>query len=105
GIVELASGFFLSLDGSYTSASFSDTANGPSESEPSDNRNESYVLVNGKVGYRADRWAANVFVRNLFDEDYTLRVNRGSILAGGDGIGAATIGAPRVAGLEVTMSL
>ncbi|MEN9704844.1 MAG: hypothetical protein RLZZ393_723, partial [Pseudomonadota bacterium] len=38
-----------------------------------DQRSRAYQLVNLKVGYEAANWAANVWVRNLFDERYATR--------------------------------
>ena len=101
GVVELQSGFYLSLDASYTSSQFGDAQNSPSPALPDvDNRIASYFLVNVKAGYRTDHWSASVFVRNLTNEDYFIRLNRAD--PRGRGGGLATIGAPRVIGGELT---
>jgi len=34
---------------------------------------ESYELLNGRIGYRADNWNLSLWARNLTDEDYTTR--------------------------------
>ncbi|MEM1412956.1 MAG: hypothetical protein AAGH19_11425, partial [Pseudomonadota bacterium] len=99
-IAQFDSGWFLSVDASYTDDFFSDTENSPSPANPTiDNRNDDYTVVNAKFGYQADRWSANLFVRNAFDEFYTLRVNRGDPDIPNT-VGQATVGAPRVVGLE-----
>lgn len=101
GVVELQSGFYLSLDASYTASQFGDAQNSPSPALPdADNRIASYFLMNVKAGYRTDHWSASVFVRNLTNEDYFIRLNRAD--PRGRGGGLATIGAPRVIGGEVT---
>lgn len=99
GVASFESGLFLSLDVSYTDGYFSDTENAPSPAEPDvDNRNDAYTVVNAKLGYQAGSWTANLFARNLFDEDYTLRMNRADPRSLGEGF--ATVGAPRVVGVE-----
>ncbi len=101
-IAQFESGLFLSIDASHTDGYFSDTANSPSPALPDvDNRNDAYTVVNAKLGYRTDSWTANVFARNLFDEDYTLRMNRGDFRSLGEG--TATVGAPRVVGVELVV--
>ncbi|MEM9621013.1 MAG: TonB-dependent receptor [Pseudomonadota bacterium] len=102
-VVSLPAGFFFSVDASYTDGSFSDTVNAPSEAVPFDNRNGSYTLVNAKIGYQSDRWLVNLFARNLFDEDYTLRISRGDVRSLGEGF--ATVGPPQIIGLEVYFDL
>ncbi len=38
--------------------------------DPSNIESESYELVNASLGYRSGDWSANLFVRNMFDEEY-----------------------------------
>jgi outer membrane receptor protein involved in Fe transport len=38
-----------------------------------DERSNPFTLVNLKLGYETQRWAAYAWVRNLFDEDYAMR--------------------------------
>ena len=38
-----------------------------------DQQSEAYELVNARVGFEADTWTAQLWVRNLFDEDYAVR--------------------------------
>ena len=38
-----------------------------------DQRSEAYELVNARVGFEADQWSAQLWVRNLFDEAYAVR--------------------------------
>ena len=38
-----------------------------------DQQSDAYELVNVRVGFDAERWSVNVWVRNLFDTDYAVR--------------------------------
>ena len=38
-----------------------------------DQKSDAYELVNVRVGFDAERWSVNVWVRNLFDTDYAVR--------------------------------
>ena len=93
-------GLFASVDGTYVSDAFSDPENSPSDIDPTDNALDSYFVVNAKVGYEADNWALYGFVRNAFDEEYALRINREDDRSGG--LGSAVLGAPQVFGAELT---
>ncbi len=38
-----------------------------------DQQSDAYELVNARLGFDAERWSVNVWVRNLFDTDYAVR--------------------------------
>ena len=38
-----------------------------------DQKSEAYELVNLRLGYRQDNWSAEIWGRNLFDEEYAVR--------------------------------
>jgi outer membrane receptor protein involved in Fe transport len=38
-----------------------------------DQRSQSYALVNARLGYEAERWTAQLWLRNAFDESYAVR--------------------------------
>jgi outer membrane receptor protein involved in Fe transport len=38
-----------------------------------DQKSESYALANLRLGYDAERWTAQLYIRNLFDERYAVR--------------------------------
>ena len=38
-----------------------------------DQKSQAYELVNVRIGYDAVSWSAQLWVRNLFDEDYAVR--------------------------------
>ena len=64
------SGVTLSLDTSYTGASYFDAANNVG------NRSDDRWLVNAQVTYENDYgWLTGVYVRNLFDRDYAVQRN------------------------------
>ncbi|MEM6913691.1 MAG: TonB-dependent receptor, partial [Pseudomonadota bacterium] len=70
-------GFFLNATAAYSGEQFSDVTN------LEINKNESYTLVNGRVGYRTDLFELSVFADNLLNERFSLRrglttVNSGS---------------------------
>ncbi|MEM1110986.1 MAG: TonB-dependent receptor [Pseudomonadota bacterium] len=100
-LLRMPSGLFLSADISHTDGSFSDTANGPSERLPLDNRNDDYLLVNAKLGFDWQGWLFGVYARNLLDEEYTTRISRGDVRSSGEGF--AVVGPPRVIGFEVSL--
>ena len=58
-------GFFARLDISARDAFYFDVSH--------DQRSRSYELVNGRIGYEADRWSVQLWARNLFDRDYAVR--------------------------------
>ncbi len=79
-------GFEISVNGSYTGASYYTEANLPAE------LNESFFLVNARVGYQSDGfWSIYAYARNLFDEQYLARRRA-------DGFGSA--GDSRVVGIN-----
>ena len=91
-------GFFASADLSFANTAFGDAENAP------ENRLDSRAVVNAKVGYKADDWSVNVFARNLFDEEYFVRLDvfdPRSLT----GSGLANVGAPQVIGVEFTYGL
>jgi outer membrane receptor protein involved in Fe transport len=59
------SGFFARLDASARDAFYFDVSH--------DQKSQAYELVNGRVGYEADSWSFQLWARNLFDRDYTVR--------------------------------
>jgi outer membrane receptor protein involved in Fe transport len=59
------SGVFARLDVTARDAFYFDVSH-DQESEP-------YELVNGRIGYAADRWSVQVWARNLFDRQYAVR--------------------------------
>jgi len=65
GSYEHPRGFYARVDVSARDAFYFDVAH--------DEKSESYELVNARVGYRSDSWAATLWARNLFDEDHTVR--------------------------------
>ncbi|MEM7432907.1 MAG: TonB-dependent receptor [Pseudomonadota bacterium] len=96
-------GFFASANASYTGEQYSDVTN------LEQNKTESYVLVNGRAGYRNDNWAFAVFMDNLFDERFAGRKGLFNVPAA-DGIvvpnnpGFFAVNDPRIYGLEVRYS-
>ena len=42
-------------------------------SDSHDNQSSSYTLANLMIGYQQDHWNYEIWVRNLFDEYYSLR--------------------------------
>ncbi|MEM1051522.1 MAG: TonB-dependent receptor [Pseudomonadota bacterium] len=59
---ESESGFFVNANGAYTGSQFADVANLP------ENLGDEIILVNGRVGYRTERFEVAVFANNLFNE-------------------------------------
>ena len=59
------SGFFARLDFTGKDEFYFDFSH--------DEKSEAYNLANARVGYAADRWTAQLFARNLFDETYAVR--------------------------------
>ncbi|MDH3275185.1 MAG: TonB-dependent receptor, partial [Gammaproteobacteria bacterium] len=60
-----ASGVFVRLDATARDAFYFDVSH--------DEKSQAYELVNVRVGYDAVSWSAQLWVRNLFDEDYAVR--------------------------------
>ena len=80
-------GFYARFVVSHTDDSYYTVNNLPGE------LNSPFTLVNAQIGYEAERWSANVYSRNLFDEQYLSRKRVD---------GASTAGDSRVVGLSVT---
>ncbi|MEM1114240.1 MAG: TonB-dependent receptor [Pseudomonadota bacterium] len=92
-------GLFGSIDGRYQGSSFSEPAN------VAEHRVDSYFVANAKFGYRTNRWSASLFVRNLFDEEYLLRIRNVAENPDQPLNWEANVGAPRVVGAELTLDL
>ena len=60
-----AAGYFLRLDVTARDAFFYDVSH--------DQKSQSYELANARIGYDAESWSLQLWVRNLFDKDYTVR--------------------------------
>ncbi len=90
--LRLAGGFEANLNANYRSAVFTDVAR-----PQSDNRVGPRTLVNGRIGYRVDRWSASLFVNNLFDTKYDQYVNKST--------NQAIIGTPRTVGAILGFTL
>ncbi|QYJ77586.1 TonB-dependent receptor [Shewanella acanthi] len=65
GTYRANSGFFANLNLSGKSEFY--------YSDSNDSRSEPYTIVNARVGYEANVWAAYLWGRNLFDEEYGVR--------------------------------
>ena len=83
GVWRHGSGFFTSADIAFMGPKYMD--------EQNLYRQESYTLLNARVGYEQDRWALYLYGRNLLDETYL--VHRAS--------NAGKAGEPLVMGGEV----
>ncbi|MEO1201186.1 MAG: TonB-dependent receptor [Pseudomonadota bacterium] len=59
------SGFFARVDATARDAFYFDVSH--------DQRSEAYTLTNLRIGYEADRWSTELWVRNAFDETYAVR--------------------------------
>ncbi|MEM0921560.1 MAG: TonB-dependent receptor [Pseudomonadota bacterium] len=82
-------GFLIAADATYTGDQFSDPDN-----DPLSNDVEGWFVLNARVGYQDDNWAAYLFARNLLDNDYLIST---------DGI-AGTPGEPLTVGGYVTVN-
>ncbi len=58
-------GFFARLDVMARDEFFFDVSH--------DQRSQSYELVNARIGFESERWAAQLWARNLLDEHYAVR--------------------------------
>lgn len=65
GIYRHASGFFARADLVARDAFFFDYSH--------DQKSTAYELVNLRFGYEAERWSAQLWARNVFDEQYAVR--------------------------------
>jgi len=58
-------GFFVRADITARDAFFYDVSH--------DQKSQSYELANARIGYDAEDWSVQLWARNLFDKDYTVR--------------------------------
>ena len=58
-------GFFVRVDVTARDAFFYDVSH--------DQKSQSYGLTNARIGYDAESWSVQLWARNLFDRDYTVR--------------------------------
>jgi len=58
-------GFFARVDVTARDAFFYDVSH--------DQKSQSYELANARIGYDAESWSVQLWARNLFDRDYTVR--------------------------------
>jgi outer membrane receptor protein involved in Fe transport len=65
GIYRRANGFFARLDVSARDEFYFDYSH--------NQRSSAYELVNARLGFEADRWTVQLWMRNLFDERYAVR--------------------------------
>ena len=65
GAYRLQSGWFARIDATARDDFFFDVSH--------DQKSEAYELVNLRLGYEQERWSAQLWARNLFDEDYAVR--------------------------------
>ena len=77
------SGFFLSSDIAFNGPKYFDEANMMEQ--------ESYAVINAKVGYEVDSWSLYIYGRNLLDETYAVTRFDAALMAG----------QPQVFGLKV----
>ncbi|MEM0928728.1 MAG: TonB-dependent receptor [Pseudomonadota bacterium] len=97
-------GFFVNATAAYSGEQFSDVTN------LEINKNESYTLVNGRVGYRHELFELSVFADNLLNERFSQRrglstVNSGTGIAEFNEPGAFfNVNDPRLWGIELRVS-
>ncbi len=60
-----SSGWFARLDATARDAFYFDVSH--------DQRSSAYQLLNGRLGYEAERWSVQLWTRNLLDERYAVR--------------------------------
>jgi len=65
GMYRRGNGFFARLDLSARDEFYFDVSH--------DQKSEAYALVNARLGYEAERWTAQLWLRNAFDENYAVR--------------------------------
>ncbi len=65
GTYRHGSGMFARLDVAARDEFFFDVSH--------DQKSEAYELVNARLGYESERWTAQLWARNLFDETYAVR--------------------------------
>ncbi len=90
GTYHFDNGVFVDLVGSFTDNVFESAENRSAD------ESDSYFIVNGRLGYETDRWAAFVYARNLLDREYIERRRNDAF---------DTLGEPRVIGISVSARL
>lgn len=65
GTYRHANGFFTRLDLRAVDEFYFDVSH--------DQKSQAYEIVNARLGYEAERWTAQLWARNLFDESYAVR--------------------------------
>lgn len=85
------SGVFLNLRTRYADEAFAFVQNDP------DVKNESYFVVDAIVGYEHERFTAEIYANNLFDEEYIVQNTFDNALD----IAVGRVGAPSVIGFRV----
>ncbi|MEM9207909.1 MAG: TonB-dependent receptor [Pseudomonadota bacterium] len=85
------SGFFVNLRTRYADEAFTFVQN------TQDVKNDAYFVVDALVGYEHERFTAEVFANNLFDENYIVQ----NTFPDARDIAVGRVGAPRVVGLRV----
>lgn len=65
GIYRHTSGAFLRLDAAAKDAFYFDVSH--------NEKSQAYRLVNGRLGYEADRWTIQLWARNILNESYAVR--------------------------------
>jgi outer membrane receptor protein involved in Fe transport len=73
GRYELESGFYIGGDAKYLADYIADF--GISPVDPINSR----IVVNGQIGYRAERWELNIFAQNLFNKRYLTFIDRDAV--------------------------
>lgn len=82
GVYRHQQGYFVTSDVSYTGAYFSNGDINNTDAREVDG----YFLANASIGYEIDNFRAQLFVRNLFDEEYITTIASGGTSASiGDG--------------------
>ncbi|WP_294331422.1 TonB-dependent receptor [uncultured Sphingomonas sp.] len=90
--LRVAGGFEANLNVNYRSSVFTDVSRPQSAY-----RVGPRTLVNGRIGYRVERWGASLFVNNLFDKKYDQYVNPLT--------NQAIVGTPRTVGAMLGFAL
>lgn len=101
---EHGSGFFTSWNVSYSGSQFSDVTNLP------DNKVDSYVLVNARIGYRHGPAELVLYADNLLDDRFATRqslrtVNTRTGSADVDTRGLFVVNDPRLIGVQLQVKL
>ncbi|MEM1153864.1 MAG: TonB-dependent receptor [Pseudomonadota bacterium] len=88
-------GWTASMDIAYSGDYFS---NIPTDN---DTKVSEHTIVNGRVGYRSERWGVYLYTKNLFDENYVVSANR---VNDDPALWTASLGRPRTLGLILEAS-